>query len=151
MIKHNGQPCLDLNDLWQALHSSFNSAQFYHIDESILNKLGLYTSSLWTLFTEEEFTSTIVKCNNTSAPSSDKLSWSHLKYIIKDKACLKNIITIANTYFKIGYWPNYFRNSTNVIIPKPNKMVYDLPKSFRSIVLLNILGKLIEKVISDRL
>ena len=26
MIKHNGWPCLDLEDLWQALHSSFNTA-----------------------------------------------------------------------------------------------------------------------------
>ena len=42
-IKYNSQPCLDLNDLWQALHSSFNTAQFYHIDENVLNKLGLYT------------------------------------------------------------------------------------------------------------
>jgi len=38
-----------------------------------------------------------------------------------------------------------------IVIPKPNKMSYDLPKSFRPIVLLNMLGKLIKKVISDRL
>ena len=45
MIKYNSQPCLDLNDLWQALHSSFNTAQFCRIDESMLNELGLYASS----------------------------------------------------------------------------------------------------------
>ena len=28
MIKHNSFSCLELNDLWQALYSSFNSAQF---------------------------------------------------------------------------------------------------------------------------
>ena len=38
-----------------------------------------------------------------------------------------------------------------VIIPKPNKPSYDSPKSFRPIVLLNTLGKLIEKVIGERL
>ena len=38
-----------------------------------------------------------------------------------------------------------------VIIPKPNKMSYDMPKSFRPIMLFNILGKLIEKVIGDKL
>jgi len=73
-IKYNGQPCLDLNDLWQALHSSFNIAQFHHIDENVLNKLGLYASSSWAPFVEEEFTNTIVKCNNMSASGSDKLS-----------------------------------------------------------------------------
>jgi len=38
-----------------------------------------------------------------------------------------------------------------VIIPKPNKSLYDSPKSFRPIVLLNTLGKLIKKVIEERI
>ena len=38
-----------------------------------------------------------------------------------------------------------------VVIPKPNKALYDSPKSFRLIVLLNTMGKLIEKVIGERL
>ena len=38
-----------------------------------------------------------------------------------------------------------------VVIPKPNKALYDFPKSFRLIVLLNTMGKLIEKVIGERL
>jgi len=38
-----------------------------------------------------------------------------------------------------------------VIIPKPNKPKYDHPKIFHTIVLLNTLGKLIEKVIAERL
>jgi len=38
-----------------------------------------------------------------------------------------------------------------IIIPKPNKKLYDLPKVFRPIVLLNTVGKLIEKVIGERL
>ena len=37
-----------------------------------------------------------------------------------------------------------------IIISKPNKMSYDQPKAFRPIVLLNTLGKLIEKVITER-
>ena len=38
-----------------------------------------------------------------------------------------------------------------IIIPKPNKTLYDQPKAFHLIVLLNTLGKLIEKVVADRL
>ena len=38
-----------------------------------------------------------------------------------------------------------------VVIPKPNKSSYDNPKAFRPIMLLNTLGKLIEKVIAERL
>jgi len=38
-----------------------------------------------------------------------------------------------------------------IVIPKPNKESYNSPKSFQSIVLLNTLGKLTEKVISEHL
>ena len=38
-----------------------------------------------------------------------------------------------------------------IIIPKPNKSSYNSLKSFRPIILLNTLGKLIEKVIGERL
>jgi len=39
----------------------------------------------------------------------------------------------------------------SIIIPKPNKESYDSPKDFRPIMLLNTIGKLIEKVIGERL
>ena len=51
--------------------------------------------------------------------------------------------------FELGYWSLHFKVSTSIIIPKPNKESYNFPKAFRPIVLLNILGKLIEKVISE--
>jgi len=73
IIKYNGCPCLELEDLWQALHSLFNTAQFHQVDENVLNELNLYCFLLWSPFLKEEFTSTIVKCNNSSAPSPDKL------------------------------------------------------------------------------
>jgi len=38
-----------------------------------------------------------------------------------------------------------------VVIPKSNKALHNFPKLFRPIVLLNMLCKLIEKVISKRL
>ena len=38
-----------------------------------------------------------------------------------------------------------------MVISKPNKLVYDQPKSFHSIVLLNTLGKLIKNIVAERL
>ena len=81
----------------------------------------------------------------------DKLSWCHLKIIVNQDKCLVNIINIANTCFNLGHWPNYFKFSFMIIIPKPNKMSYNQAKTFHPIILLNILGKLIEKVIAERL
>ena len=86
-----------------------------------------------------------------STPRLDKLSWSHLKIILKDDVYIINVIKIANACIDLGCWPNHFKRSSTVIIPKPNKLSYDSPKSFRPIVLLNTLGKLIEKVIGERI
>jgi len=105
----------------------------------------------WLKFSKEEFTCTITNCKDLSAPGPDKMSWEHLKCIIKDKSCLKNIICITNAYFDLGHWPNHFKKSTMIVIPKPNKSSYNSLKSFRPIVLLNTLSKLIEKVIRERL
>jgi len=150
-VKYNGQPCLEINDLWHALHLSFNMAQDRCVDESILNDIDLFASSIWNSFSEEEFANTLIKYNVSSTPGSDKLAWRHLKHIPKDKLCLRNIINIADACLEIGYWPSHFKMSTTIVIPKPNKVSYDTPKLFRPIILLNMLGKLIEKVISNRL
>ena len=85
------------------------------------------------------------------APGPDKLSWCYLKFIVKNNACLTNIINIADSCINLGYWPNYFKISTTIVILKPNKTSYDQPKAFHLIVLLNTLGKLIEKVVAKRL
>ena len=74
MIKYNGWSCLELDDLWQVLHSSFNTAQFYQIDENVLNKLDLYSLLSWALFLKVKFTSTIAKYTHSSASGPNKLS-----------------------------------------------------------------------------
>jgi len=105
----------------------------------------------WPTFSKEEFILALANCNNSSASGPDKLSWSHLKTIFKDDNYLNVIIRIANACIEVGYWPLHFKRSTTVIIPKPNKKSYNSPKAFRPIVLLNTVGKLIEKVIRERL
>ena len=52
---------------------------------------------------------------------------------------------------EVGYQPTYFKSSTTIIILKPNKVLYNMSKSFRPIILLNTLDKLIKKFISNRL
>ena len=77
----------------------------------------------------------------------DKLTWSHIKRIIKSKEYIIKFIDIVNTCIGLGYWPSHFKMSMTVVISKPNKAVYDSPKSFCSTVLLNTIGKLFEKLI----
>ena len=86
--------------------------------------------SEWPLFSKAELFSAIEKYNNSSTLGPDKLEWRYIKKIIKDKECANRFIDIANTCFDLGHWPSHFKILTIVIIPKPNKSAYNLPKSF---------------------
>ena len=38
-IKYNNQQCLDIDNLWNALHSTFNIALHYQVDVEILDEI----------------------------------------------------------------------------------------------------------------
>ena len=104
-----------------------------------------------TIFSKKEFRTTINKCNNSFTPGPDHISWKYFKTVVKDNKCLSNIANIANICIDLGYWSTHFKILLSIVISKPNKIAYNSLKTFRLIVLLNTLGKLIEKVIGKRL
>ena len=81
---------------------------------------------MWAPFSKEEFKITLGTCSNLSTPGLDKLLWRHLKSILNDEDCISSVIKIANTCIDLEYWPNHFKLSSMVIIPKPNKLSYDM-------------------------
>jgi len=78
------------------LHQLFSLAQNCHINPDLLNEIPTKHTITWNLFLAEEFRSAITKCNNSSTPEPDKLSWKYLKVIVKDNICLNNFVNIAN-------------------------------------------------------
>ena len=102
-VKYNSHPCLEIKDFWYVLYFLFNTTQDWQINICILDEIPNNCLMKWVPFSEEEFISSIAKYNNLSTLGLDKLSWKHLKSIIKDKLCLKRIINIANTCFKLGH------------------------------------------------
>ena len=149
-IKFNGQPCNNLDDLWYTLHHSYNSAQNRPINLCLLDEIPPSPTATWPPFSDAEVYEALNKCSNSSAPGPDHLSWRHLKRILNDEECMTNIVNIANTCINLSYWPTHFKKSFSIFIPKLNKLSYD-PKSFQPIILLNTIGKLIEKAISNRI
>ena len=99
----------------------------------------------------KELKQAIAKCNDSLAPGLDRLLWQHLKFITNQDECVTNITNIANACINLGHWPDYFKQSSTIIIPKPNKLSYDHAKMFCPIILLNTLGKLIKKIITERI
>jgi len=109
-IRYNDRLCLTINDLWNALHSIFNTALHCQVDINILDEIVDKSLFYWALFSKEEFRSTIANCNNSSTSELDKLLWGHLKIILKDDECLSNIISITNACIYLGYWPSYLKD-----------------------------------------
>ena len=50
-----------------------------------------------------------------------------------------------------GHFPHYFRQTKTVVLRKEGKEDYSLPGSYRPITLENTLGKILEKIIAERL
>ena len=123
----------------------------HQVDFNTLNKVEYKPCQVWNPFSRYEFKSAIHKCSDSSTPEPDKMSWWHWKLIIKNNDCLSKIINITNACINLGHWPKYFKTSITIVIPKLNKTSYDSLKAFHPIVLLNTLGKLVEKVIAKRI
>jgi len=148
-IQYNKKPCTDLDNLWNALHSSYNTTQNRPINPSILKEIPNIPTIQWLSFLVAELCNALIKCNNSSTPGSDHISWCYLKSILSDPKCAANIVNIANICISFRYWPIHFKKLTSIIIPKPNKTNYNILKAFCPIVLLNTMDKLIEKIISN--
>jgi len=138
--------CIKLKDLWIALHNSFNSAQTREINIHVLDKIPNKPIRSWNPFSKQELINAIEKCNNSSTPGLHKLTWNHIKSIIRNKDCIFKLIDIANTCIDLGHWLSHFKTSTTIVIPKSNKSVYNFLKLYWTIVLLNKIGKLFEKI-----
>ena len=150
-IRFQGQPCNDLPDLWSALHQSYNAAADRSIDFSVLDEVPSQATCSWVPFSILEMQEALKACSNVSAPGPDHITWRHLKLILANHSYAVGILSLANVCLSLQHWPRHFKESVSVIIPKPGKPAYNTPKAFRPIVLLNTLGKLVEKMIARRL
>ena len=111
----------------------------------------MHQKTEWPSFSKAEFIKSINKCYSLSTLGPGQISWSYLKTLINYDKCLDNIVNIENSCINLEYWFCHFKKSISIIILKLDKPFYNTLKTFQPIVLLNILEKLIEKVISVRL
>jgi Reverse transcriptase (RNA-dependent DNA polymerase) len=121
------------------------------VDLSFLNPLPPEPIRVWVPFSLLEFREALSACAKHSAPSPDHITWSFLKHWCQAPGVLELFVSIAEACIQVGHWPSHFNESLSVIIMKPGKPNYSTPKSFWPIVLLNTLGKLFEKLLSQRL
>ena len=102
-IQYNGCLCIKLEDFWNILHNSFNSAQDQQINTNLLDEILDKDIMSWPFFLKAELIDAINKCNNSSTPEPDKLFWRHLKIIVKNKESIKKLIDITNSCINLGH------------------------------------------------
>ena len=103
----------------------------------------------WLDFILMKIIKVLAQCLDQSVPGPDHLTWTHLKHLMVHKKATSLFLWIANACLWVGVWLKKLKESKTVVIPKAGKPSYDVLKAFRSIVLLNMMGKLFEKIIAN--
>jgi endonuclease/exonuclease/phosphatase family metal-dependent hydrolase len=150
-IRYQGQPCNTPGELWNGLQNTYNSAQGRPASAVLSDILPAHPHRSWMPFTMNKLEECLRTCSNTSAPGPDHLTWQYLKSIVIDNDCANLFLCLGNACISIGSWPDIFKESVSIIIPKPGKPQHDIPKMFHPIVLLNTLGKLFEKMLAQKM
>ena len=102
-----------------------------------------------TQVSEDELLHIVSKLNNKKAPGRDNISNQMIKVL---SPMLVPILTkIFNKCFSLEYFPIPWKAASIIVLPKPNKTEYMDPKSYRPISLISNIGKLLERVLKDRI
>ncbi|KAF8870775.1 hypothetical protein BD779DRAFT_1388322, partial [Infundibulicybe gibba] len=116
----------------------------------------IWEERLFPPFSSVELDEALRPTSNSSAPGPDHVSWRILKLALgkgkKERVMtVMALIRLFDACVLHGVFPDYFKETFSVIIPKPKKPDYALLKAYRPIALLNTLGKLLEKLIANRI
>lgn len=96
-----------------------------------------------------ENTSSFIKAlKNKKSPGIDKINNKCLKNL--PKKGIKYITNLFNSCLKLYYFPNQWKKSKTIAIPKPNKPA-ESPNSYRPISLLPSISKILEKIIKEKI
>jgi hypothetical protein len=98
--------------------------------------------------TLEELESNLAKCKNRSAVGKDNISYSMIKKL--PKKTKESLCLIYSDAIRLGYFPALWKSAIVKMIPKPQKDL-KYAKNFRPISLLPCLGKVLERILAQRL
>jgi hypothetical protein len=103
----------------------------------------------WNAITRNEVRTAILGAKAHNAPGISGMTGA--AYRQAWKVASEEIFLILHAAAEAGYHPEMFRNSICVVLRKPKKPDYTLPKAYRPIQLLEVLGKALERIQGARL
>jgi len=99
--------------------------------------------------TTDEIATALSKCSPTLAPGPDGIPHSTWKQVNKINPSI--LLHILSPLVLLGYHPTSLKSSNGVVLDKPGKPSYESPSSFRIIVLIRTISKVLESIIAARL
>ena len=113
----------------------------------LLLRLSCYED--YTPLTSEEVSRALSKSSNTSAPGPDHIPYPVWKSVHRIKPSL--LPSLLDPLLAHGFHPPSLKKALGIVLDKPGKPSYNSPFSFRVIVLLRTLSKILERVVASRL
>lgn len=89
--------------------------------------------------TEKEVLDAIQAASPFKAPGPDDILNKALQ--TASYMLVGHLTTIINQSLQLGHYPTHFRSLTTIVLRKPGKDDYSIPKVYRPIALLNTIGK----------
>ena len=99
--------------------------------------------------THEEIATVPSRCSPTSAPGPDGIPYSTWKQVSRETPSI--LLQILSPLVSLGYHPASLKGSTGIVLDKPGTPSYESPASFRIIVLICTVSKILERIIASRL
>jgi hypothetical protein len=116
-ISCQGMPCTSPDQLWNVLHSTFNSALDRPVDMSMLgDKWESSSTRVWVPYSTAEMSDGLMGTSNQSAPRLDHITWQHLKCIVRDGYMSHLSLWLANSCLQSSHCPADFKASIMVAI-----------------------------------
>lgn len=119
-------------------------------DKKIQNYIYPDCIFIYHIITEYEIHTTILNAPSKKIPKSNGILNKLL--CLAFEPLILYLHYIFNVCLTLGFYPSHFKNSITIVLCKPaGKQDYTQTKSYKPIALLNIIGKLLKSIITQRL
>jgi hypothetical protein len=97
----------------------------------------------------DEISRALAKSSSSSAPGPDQIPYGVWKQV--NEANPHILLNLLSPLLQHGYHPKALKMANGIVLPKPGKSDYSSPASFRIIVLLQTVSKILERIVATRL
>ena len=129
-------------ELFDVMHAQFSKASARHLDvnaaAALIDSTPQFTHREFPPISAAEVREALDDTSESSSPGPDKITWRILKKATWVSGAIEGLASLYNCSVESGVWPDWFKSSECVIIPKPNKPDYTVPKAYRPHRTLNL-------------